>query len=181
MAATFCAPWSVIWDEMRLRDRDSEFKDFYRHEAPRLRRLALMLTGDPERASDLTQDTLMKMYTGWNRIRNDDPSPYARRVLVNLCRSAYRRRMLELRKTPTPPTDVVDKEGRVEEALRVAAALSVLSTIQRAVVLLRFYEDMTQPEIAQVLDRPLNTVKSDLRRALEKLRPMLDDNIRESR
>jgi RNA polymerase sigma factor (sigma-70 family) len=89
--------------------------------------------------------------------------------------------MLELRKAPAPPTDVVDKEGRVEEALRVAAALSVLSTIQRAVVLLRFYEDMTQPEIAQVLDRPLNTVKSDLRRALEKLRPMLDDDVRESR
>jgi RNA polymerase sigma-70 factor (sigma-E family) len=166
---------------MRIRDRDSEFKDFYRHEAPRLRRLAVMLTGDSERASDLAQDTLIKMYTGWNRIRNDDPAPYARRVLVNLCRSAYRRRMLELRKAPAPPTDVVDKEGRVEEALRVAAALSVLSTIQRAVVLLRFYEDMTQPEIAQVLDRPLNTVKSDLRRALEKLRPMLDDDVRETR
>jgi len=166
---------------MRIRDRDSEFKDFYRHEAPRLRRLALMLTGDPERASDLAQDTLIKMYTGWSRIRNDDPAPYAKRVLVNLCRSAYRRKMLELRKAPTPPTDVVDREGRVEEALRVAAALSVLSTIQRAVVLLRFYEDMTQSEIAQVLDRPLNTVKSDLRRALEKLRPMLDDNIRESK
>jgi RNA polymerase sigma-70 factor (sigma-E family) len=166
---------------MRVRDRDAEFKDFYRQEAPRLRRLALMLTGDPERASDLAQDALIKMYTGWHRIRNDDPAPYAKRVLVNLCRSAYRRRMLELRKTPMPPTDVVDKEGRVEEALRVATALSVLSTIQRAVVLLRFYEDMTQSEIAQVLDRPLNTVKSDLRRALEKLRPMLDDNIRESK
>jgi RNA polymerase sigma factor (sigma-70 family) len=149
---------------MRVRDRDAEFKDFYRQEAPRLRRLALMLTGDPERASDLAQDALIKMYTGWHRIRNDDPAPYAKRVLVNLCRSAYRRRMLELRKTPMPPTDVVDKEGRVEEALRVATALSVLSTIQRAVVLLRFYEDMTQSEIAQ-----------------EKLRPMLDDNIRESK
>jgi RNA polymerase sigma-70 factor (sigma-E family) len=166
---------------MRIRDRDSEFKDFFMEEAPRLRRLAIMLTGDPERASDLTQDALIKMYVSWGRIRNEDPSPYARQVLVNLCRSAYRRKMLELRKAPTPPRDIVDSESGVEEALRVAAALSSLSPIQRAVVLLRFYEDMTEARIGQVLDRPLNTVKSDLRRALENLRPMLDENARESR
>lgn len=166
---------------MRIRDRDSEFKDFFMEEAPRLRRLAIMLTGDPERASDLTQDALIKMYLSWGRIRNEDPSPYARRVLVNLCRNAYRRKMLELRKAPAPPRDIVDSEGGVEDALRVAAALSSLSPIQRAVVLLRFYEDMTEARIGHVLDRPLNTVKSDLRRALERLRPMLDENARESR
>ncbi|CAN5710377.1 SigE family RNA polymerase sigma factor [soil metagenome] len=165
---------------MRARDRDSEFKDFYMHEAPRLRRLATMLTGDPERGSDLAHDALLKLYTGWHRIRNDDPSPYARRVLVNLCRSAHRRRMLEFRKAPAPPRDVIDQRDGVEEALRVAAALSVLSPIQRAVILLRFYEDMTEPQISIALDRPLNTVKSDLRRALQKLRPVLDDNIKES-
>ena len=89
--------------------------------------------------------------------------------------------MLELRKAPTPPRDVADLGGRVDEALRVATALSVLSPIRRAVVLLRFYEDMPEAEIARLLDRPLNTIKSDLRRALERLRPVLDDNIRESR
>ena len=166
---------------MFIRDRDSEFKDFYMYEAPRLRRLAIMLTGDHERGSDLAQDALLKMYAGWSRIRNEDPSPYARRVLVNLCRSVHRRRMLELRKAPAPPLDVIDREDRIEEALRVAAALSVLSPIQRAVVLLRFYEDMTEQHISNALDRPLNTVKSDLRRALEKLRPVLDDNVKESR
>ena len=164
---------------MRTRDRDTEFKDFYMYEAPRLRRLAVMLTGDADRAADLTQDALVKTYAAWSRIRGDDPAPYAKRVLVNLCRNAHRRRLVELRKAPTPPRDVVDRGDKVEEAMRVAAALSVLSPIRRAVVLLRFYEDMKESEIAVTLDRPLNTVKSDLRRALEKLRPMLED-VRES-
>ena len=166
---------------MRTRDRDSEFKDFFVQEAPRLRRLAVMLTGSNERGSDLAQDALLKTYVAWGRIRGEDPGPYARRVLVNLCRSAYRRRMLELRKAPSAPRDVVDHEEGVEEALRVAAALSTLSPVRRAVVLLRFYEDMKESDIARTLDRPLNTVKSDLRRALDALRPMLEDDVRENR
>ena len=160
---------------MRTRDRDSEFREFYMFEAPRLRRLAVMLTGDVDRASDLSQDALMKTYVAWGRIRGEDPAPYAKRTLVNLCRNAHRRRMVELRRTPAPPKDVVDRGDGIEEALRVAAALSALSPIHRAVVLLRFYDDMKESDIALTLDRPLNTVKSDLRRALEKLRPMLDD------
>jgi len=146
-----------------------------------MKRFGIMLAGDAERGADLAQDALVKTYVAWPRIRNDDPGPYARRILVNLCRSAHRRRMLEMRKTPVPPRDVVDQGSKIDEALRVATALSVLSPVRRAVVLLRFYEDMTEAEIAQTLDRPINTIKSDLRRALEKLRPMLDDNIRESR
>jgi RNA polymerase sigma-70 factor (sigma-E family) len=166
---------------MRTRDRDAEFRDFYLAEATRLRRLALMLTGDVDRAADLAQDALVKTYVAWSRIRNDDPAPYAKRTLVNLCRNAHRRKMVELRKASPPPSDVVDRGDNVEDALRVAAALSALSPIRRAVVLLRFYEDMKESEIARVLDRPLNTVKSDLKRALERLRPMLDDEVRETR
>ena len=165
---------------MRTRDRDAEFKEFYMYEAPRLRRLALMLTGNTDAAADLAQDALVKTYGAWSRIRRDDPAPYAKRTLVNLCRNAHRRRMVELRRAPVAAVpDVVDRGDNVEEAMRVAAALSVLSPIRRAVVLLRFYEDMKESEIASTLDRPLNTVKSDLRRALEKLRPMLED-VRES-
>lgn len=161
---------------MTTSKRDIEFRDFYVREAPRLRRLALMLTGDQQSAADIAQDALLKMYTSWGRVKSDDPGPYARRVLVNLCRNAHRRRLLELRKAPAPVPDVVDREGRVEEALRVAAAISVLSPVRRAVVVFRFYEDMTEAQIAQVLDRPLNTIKSDLRRALDRLRPLLTEN-----
>jgi RNA polymerase sigma-70 factor (sigma-E family) len=165
---------------MRTRERDAEFREFYVHEAPRLRRLALMLTGNADAAAELAQDALVRTYVAWSRIRRDDPGPYARRTLVNLCRNAHRRRLVERRKSVAAPADVVDRAADVDEAMRVAAALSVLSPIRRAVVLLRFYEDMKESEIARTLDRPLNTVKSDLRRALEKLRPMLED-VRETR
>lgn len=166
---------------MRTRQRDSEFRDFYLREAPRLFRFATMFTGDPDRAADLAHDALIKVYTRWGRIRNEDPGPYARTVLVNLCRSAYRRRMLELRKTPVNAGYIPDQSHRVDDSLRVATALSALSPMRRAVILLRFYEDMTEPQIASVLDRPLNTIKSDLRRALETLRPMFGDDVRETR
>ncbi len=165
----------VIDNDMRTRDRDAEFKGFYLAEAPRLQRLALLMTADPERAADLAQDALLKAYLAWPRIRNEDPGPYVRRILVNLCRNAYRRRMLERRKPPAPVGDTASESPRIDEALRVAAALSTLSPIRKAVVLLRFYEDMSEAEVARVLDRPVNTVKSDLRRALEKLRPILDE------
>ena len=165
---------------MRIRERDSEFRDFYMREAPRLKRLAIMLVGDADRGADLAQDAMVKTYASWPRIRGEDPAPYAKRVLVNLCRNVHRRRLLELRKTPPPPRDVIDRGDGVEDALRVAAALSALSPIARAVVLLRYFEDMRESDIAQTLDRPLNTIKSDLRRALEKLRPMLDDDVKES-
>ncbi|MEA2452093.1 MAG: hypothetical protein QOG04_803 [Actinomycetota bacterium] len=166
---------------MRTRDRDAEFQDFYLAEAPRLLRLATMMTGDPARAADLSHDALIKVYTRWHRIRNEDPGPFARTVLVNLCRSAYRRKMLELAKTPRHSGYIPDQSSRVDDALRVAAALSALSPVRRAVVLLRFYEDMPEQQIAEVLGRPLNTIKSDLRRALETLRPMFGDTVRETR
>lgn len=166
---------------MRTRNRDAEFRDFYLTEAPRLNRLALMMTGDPGRAADLSQDALIKVYTKWPKIRNEDPGPYARTILVNLCRSAYRRKMLELKKAPVSAGYIPDRTNRVDDALRVATALSALSPIRRAVVLLRFYEDMSEQEIATTLDRPINTIKSDLRRALETLRPIFGDDVRETR
>ena len=166
---------------MRIRDRDEEFKAFYMAEQPRLRRLALMMTGDPEKAGDLVQDALLRAYTAWGRIRNEDPGPYVRRTLVNLCRNAYRRRSIEIRKAPSAPRDIVDQGERVAEALRVAAALSALPPVARAVVLLRYYEDMSEKDIADALDRPLNTVKSDLRRALQRLQPLLHEETKESK
>ncbi len=166
---------------MRISERDEQFRNFYLTQAPRLRRLAIMLTGDVERASDLTHDTLTKVYVKWPRIRDDEPGSYARTILVNACRTAHRRRLLEIRKTPRQPATVPDPTHSIDRALQIATALSALSPIRRAVILLRFYDDMTEQQIADSLNRPLNTVKSDLRRALETLRPMFGDEVREMR
>lgn len=162
---------------MRTARRDEEFRSFYLVEAPRLRRLALYLTADPERSADLAQDALLKAYRAWGRIRDEDPGPYVRKILVNLVRNQHRRSLLERRKQGTPVIEVAGHEERVHDALSVAAALSELSPIRRAAILLRFYEDMPEAEIARTLDRPLNTVKSDIRRALEKLRPLLQEGV----
>ena len=177
MGCNFWGGGSVITG-MRAGERDAEFRSFYMDQAPRLKRLALFMTGDSDRSADLAQEALLRAYRKWPRIRNEDPGPYVRATLVNLCRNDYRRKMVERRKQPDPQRDVQSSEPGVDESLRVAEALKVLSPIRRATLLLRFYEDMPEAEIARVLDRPLNTVKSDIRRGLERLRPVLDEGAR---
>lgn len=162
---------------MRAAERDAEFRSFFSAESGRLKNLATMMTGDPERGSDLAQEALLRAYRSWHRIRERDPGPYVRQTLVNLVRNDHRRRALELRKRPPPDVLATGPDHGVEEALRVAAALDSLSTIRKATILLRFYEDMPEAQIAEVLGRPLNTVKSDIRRALDKLRPLLDERV----
>ncbi len=161
----------------RLRDeRDASFQAFFETEGERLRRFALFLTGEPDRAKDLAQESLVRVYRHWGRIQNDDPGPYARRIVVNLVRSEHRRTLLQRRHERRDVAAQPDATIRVDERSRLAAALKRLSPVKRAVVVLRYYEDMSEADIARVLDRPLGTVKSDLHRALAHLRPLLSDD-----
>jgi DNA-directed RNA polymerase specialized sigma24 family protein len=93
--------------------------------------------------------------------------------LVNLCKNSHRRKSVESRERPLTrePQDTSD----IEETLRVARALESLPPVRRAVILLRFYEDMTDAEIARVLDR--RAVKSDIRRGLQQLKPLLGEQV----
>ena len=157
------------------RTKDSQFHDFFLAQSEPLRRFALFLTADREAAVDLAQETLARVYRSWSRIKDSDPGPYARRTLVNLVRSEHRKNALRaLRDRDSEPIDR-GEATRIEEWMRIAAALKTLPPIRRAVIVLRFYEDLTEPEIARILDRPLGTVKSDIHRALTKLRPLLDE------
>jgi RNA polymerase sigma factor (sigma-70 family) len=135
----------------------------------------MMMTGNEEVAADLSQEALVRAYRAWHRIRERDAGPYVRRILVNLVRNAHRRRLVELRHQRPVVAETSSHDTRVEDAMRVAEALEVLSPVRKATILLRYYEDMSEAQIAEVLDRPLNTVKSDIRRALEKMRPLLDE------
>lgn len=158
--------------------REEHFRNFFTAEGESLRRLAIFLTGDAEAGADIAQETLARVYRHWGRIKQEDPGPYARRTLVNLVRSAHRRRFLERRvrqSYPAPECSAASPSGHVDEFLRVSSALKSLSPIRRATIVLRFYEDMSEAEIARTLDRPVGTVKSDIHRALAKLRPLLED------
>jgi RNA polymerase sigma-70 factor (sigma-E family) len=138
-------------------------------------RLAMLLTGDRWRAEELLQDSLVKVYERWRRLsRLDDPHAYLRRALVNNHTSGWRRRRRESLVADVP--DRAAPGGDVgPDAVVLRRALMSLPPKQRAVVVLRHYEDLTEREVAQVLRCSLGTVKSQNARALEKLRLLLDE------
>jgi RNA polymerase sigma-70 factor (sigma-E family) len=160
---------------MLTRTRDAEFKEFFMAESAALARLGTFLTGDHERGADLAQEALVRTYQHWGRIKEQDPAPYARRVLVNLVRSAHRRKLLERRHPPRSHAVAASRSGDVDEWIRVSEALRALPPIRRAAVVLRFYEDMSEMQIAETLNRPLGTIKSDIHRGLAALRPLLTE------
>ena len=99
-----------------------------------------------------------------------------RRTLVNLHRNSIRRKITERKHLNSAEAKVTPSHDHgVEQAVRVAAALRSLRQVQRATVILRFFEDLPYAEIAGLLDRPLGTVKSAIHRALERLRPLLEE------
>jgi RNA polymerase sigma factor (sigma-70 family) len=142
-------------------------EETYRELRLPLLRLAFLLTGSREVAEDLVQTAFAAAHPRWHRI--EDPSAYLRRSVVNLAkdgqRREYRRRAL-LRPEPEPVTSIPD----VDETW---ALVRRLPAVQRAVVVLHFYEDLPLVEIGRLLDRPASTVRSDLRRALARLRKVL--------
>ena len=160
---------------MEAQDRDADFKAFYDREVRRIRELALFLVGDRELAADLAQEAFLQTFRSWNRIRKEDPGPYVRRALANLCKNSHRRRGVETRDRPITPK--VSGGTDIEEALRVAEALQILPSKRRVAVVLRFFEDLTDAQIAHVLNRPLGTVKSDIRRGLQQLKPLLAERV----
>lgn len=149
-----------------------EFEDWLTAREPALQRTAYLLTGDVHTAKDLVQNTLAKMYLAWPRIsRRDHVDAYARRVLVNEHRSTWRRaatrREVATDVMPETPAAAIDYDGLKEAVWRFVARLPPR---QRAVVVLRFYEQLTEAEIAELLGISVGTVKSQSSRALAALR-----------
>jgi RNA polymerase sigma-70 factor (sigma-E family) len=141
---------------------------------PRLVRTAHMLTGDFHEAEDLVQTTLAKVYARWRRIPRDDVDFYVRRSLVNNNLSRVRKRQVAHLLMPFLPERVHQREPghaeAVEQRAALGQALASLSARQRAVMVLRYWEDLGEPEIAQLLGCSVGTVKTHARRGLEALR-----------
>jgi len=148
-----------------------DFSAFAVSRWPGLVRLAFGLTGDRWDAEDLAQATLARAYVAWRRVsRADDQDAYLRRILVNASHRRFRRHRVAEQPGDPPETAVEGPAELVGERSALLAALRQLPPRQRAVVVLRYWEDLTDTQIAATLGCSPGTVRSQLSRALAKLR-----------
>ncbi|QNN52471.1 SigE family RNA polymerase sigma factor [Nocardioides mesophilus] len=133
-----------------------------------LSRTAYLLTGDHHLAEDLVQTALFKTAKAWGRIKGD-PEPYVRRILYTENISWWRRRR-HLREVAVEGYDGPAAAADVDLRFALEQALAQLSIKQRTVLVLRYFEDLTEAQTAQVLGIGLGTVKSTTRQALARLR-----------
>ena len=150
-----------------------EFAQFVEARQRALQRTAWLLTGDWAVAEDLVQTALVRSWPRWERIRRrDDPEIYVRRAMVNTWASWRRRRWWGERPTgalPDRPTSG-DVAAEVAVRLEVHGALRSPTARQRAVLVLRVFDDLPEAQVAQVLDCAVGTVKATLARAVARLR-----------
>lgn len=147
-----------------------EFEEYAAARWPVLFRTALLLTGARAEAEDLAQDTLVKAYAGWAKVaRADAPDAYVRRMLVNEFISDRRRNARRAALVAESVSALVMLDDP-DQRLDLWAQVLALPPRQRAVLVLRFYEDLTETETARVLGVSLGTVKSQAHDALRTLR-----------
>nr|WP_082535104.1 SigE family RNA polymerase sigma factor [Nonomuraea pusilla] len=159
---------------MQTASWEDEFREYVQARGPALLRAARQLTGHPLDAEDLLQNALTKTYFAWDRIQDRRSlDGYVRRAMVNINISQWRRRKVEEYPSEELPEVCVEPAacGEVHELLE--QALEELPERMRAAVVLRYYEDMTEPEIARTLGISVGTVKSTVSRAMAKLRSAL--------
>ncbi len=159
-------------EDSRASDDDAAFREYVLARGTALLRTATMLTGNRADAEDLVQATLASTYLAWDRI-NDHASldAYVRRAMINTHISWWRRRKLDEFPTDELPDQVVADHARDRDLAEVVRrALDRLPRRMRAAVMLRYFEDMTEPEIAALLGVSLGTVKSTVSRAVARLR-----------
>ncbi|MEU5259186.1 SigE family RNA polymerase sigma factor [Amycolatopsis sp. NPDC021455] len=152
--------------------RDLDFSEYFAARVQRFRRVAFALCGDWHGAEDLVQAMFVQLYRRWRRVRPDTVDAYARRILLNLFLAGRRRSGWEY-VTSFPP-DSASPPGR-DTSLRldVERALAELTPRQRAMVVLRFLEDLPVTEVAALLGVAEGTVKSQTARGVEALRAAL--------
>lgn len=159
-------------------DLEREYVEYARASLDRLRRMAYVLCGDRHLAADVVQETLVRLYTGWARVRAvEHLDAYVHRMLVRRFLEERRRPWSRMRLTPTVPDTVVGAlPASVEDRSALVTALRRVPPRQRAVLVLRFLYDLPVDEVAGLLDTTPGTVKSQTSRGLTTLRRLLDED-----
>lgn len=152
----------------------ASFAEFAAQSLPALLRFGHVLTGNPHEAEELVQEALAKSLRRWRRARVDDPIAYVRKAMVNTHVSQWRRwsARVQLGDVPEPVSDDAGLR-RSEERDALRRALALLPARQRAVLVLRYFEDLPDPSIAALLACRPSTVRSLAARGLATLRPLM--------
>jgi RNA polymerase sigma-70 factor (sigma-E family) len=152
---------------------DDELADFVRARYPQLLRRAYLLTGNQPAAEDLVQEALARCCAAWRRHPITEPDAYVHRIMVNVLISRSRlRRFREEATDALPETGASDVTSQHADRDAVWRALLATAPRQRAVLVLRFYEDMTESEIATCLNVTVGTVRSQTAKGLARLRQL---------
>ena len=159
------------------------FREFVVARSPRMVHTAYLLTGDAHLARDLVQTALARTWPHWERVREGNPDAYVKTVLVRLATTWWRRKwrgeipteVLPERAVGSGSTGMPSATAAVDDRLALAAALRTLPPGQGRVVVLRYVEDMSIEQVADLLDLAPGTVKSQAARGLVKLREVLVD------
>lgn len=151
----------------------------YRAHYAGLVRLSAMLVGDVGTAEEVVQDAFVAMHGAWGRLRDPDKAlAYLRQAVVNRSRSKLRRRVVAAKYAPAPPPDVPSAESfavAAVERAEVLAALRSLPRRQRETLILRYYSDLSEAQIAETLGISQGAVKSHAFRGLAALRTLLEN------
>lgn len=148
------------------------FEDFLAARLPALTRYSTALAGDPDSGADVLQDVLLKVQPRWSRIGAlDTPEAYVRKMIINELVSTRRRLTARLRRERVQlPVAVDDRSEQLAQREALVQLIRLLPTRQRIVIVLRYFEDMADGDIAALLGCSLGTVRSQASRALATLR-----------
>jgi RNA polymerase sigma-70 factor (sigma-E family) len=162
-----------------LADDEDDFTDFVAASSARLLRTAYLVTGDAQQAQDLLQTALERTYRRWARVRRSElPEAYVRRMIVNAATDAWRagrgRQTVVFSETHPPPLPDTAVDSLIARHA-LLACVRELPVGQRAVLVLRYFDDLTEAETARILGCSVGTVKSQHARAIARLRQLLPD------
>jgi RNA polymerase sigma-70 factor (sigma-E family) len=161
-----------------MSDRDAAFAEYFAARSGAMRGTAFLLCGDWHRAEDLVQTAFTKLYTHWHRVaRHEALDPYVRQVLIRTFIDDGRRGWWRRERPQETPVERVAAQASADDRLVLMQALGRVPPRQRAVLVLRYWEDMSVEETAVALSCSTGTVKSQAARGLDALRTLMSHSV----